>query len=264
MTEGFRLPCGHHFHIFCLSNWVETQWVCPVCRLSIDEKSVERMRTGAMSPFSHHRHSHNNNGRDPLFEFGVCNHCTHYECDTITKIRKIRSGYLQSSASVIRKVYKIRKVFPKIGIATVVKGIEEKKRMKRMLAVRAVEARTRKAKKQQLQDEESSLSSSSPSSSNGKCALQRQQQRLMEQEDAIELEDEKDEGIPTFRDDFWSSSAERSMSLTKRKNDLFNFAKMKMQKRNKEKKKGSNSSDNSNGNDTCTRVHMTTKVYTYT
>lgn len=40
-----------------------------------------------------------------------------------------------------------------------------------------------------------------------------------------------DMGIPTFRDDFGSSSAERSISLTKRKNDLFVFAKKKMQKK---------------------------------
>ena len=81
-----------------------------------------------------------------------------------------------------------------------------------------------------------------------------EQEEQHKMEDTIELEDEKGEGIPTFRDDFGSSSAERSMSLTKRKNDLFNFAKMKMQKK---KKESSSSNSSNNGN-----VKAFTRTYT--
>lgn len=232
MMEGFRLPCGHHFHIFCLCDWVETQWTCPVCRLSIDEKSIERMRNGMHSPFSRR----GNSSYDPISEFCVCSNCTHYECDAIKKMRKIRSSYLGESSGMIRKVYKIRKLFPQIPLVSIIGRFEGKKRLRELTSHRITEALTRENERKFHKNGAEKLlpGYDNEGDDDDECGGNVDAFIDDDNDSDSDSDDGKDERVPTLRDDFGRSSAERSISLTKRKKELFNFAKKKMQMKKKD------------------------------
>ena len=32
---GFKLKCGHYFHIYCITKWLKEDNSCPMCRLKI-------------------------------------------------------------------------------------------------------------------------------------------------------------------------------------------------------------------------------------
>lgn len=46
-----RIPCGHLFHIKCLSEWEQRKMSCPMCRYKYGEASLEKLNTKFMKEF---------------------------------------------------------------------------------------------------------------------------------------------------------------------------------------------------------------------
>jgi hypothetical protein len=39
-VELLRLPCGHSFHVPCISNWLAITPFCPVCKARVPERTT--------------------------------------------------------------------------------------------------------------------------------------------------------------------------------------------------------------------------------